>query len=305
MTQPVSKLPSWMPSFVGRSARRLLGPELRGRENSAVAEAGRLVTRRSRALPTFLVIGAQKAGTTALFLYLSGHPSVRPPIEKEIGYFSTLYGNGLSWYRAHFPLLPRAWFERARGGAFATGEATPYYLFHPRAPERVAETLPGAKLIVLLRNPVDRAYSHHQHRLRLGIEHLPFDAALAAEDERLAGQRERMLAEDGYESRAFNEFSYKARGRYAEQLAAWRMHFPRDQMLILVSEELFSAPDQHFLRVLDFLDLPHWLPDNFRPWNEGYYEEMSGDLRRSLVEYFRPHNERLRHEFEVDTKWDR
>jgi hypothetical protein len=304
MKGPETKLPSWVPSVVSRGARRVLGPQLRGKEHSAVTEAGRLLTRRSRALPTFLIIGAQKAGTTALFLYLSGHPSVRPPIEKEIGYFSTLYGNGLSWYRAHFPLRPRTWFDQARGIPFATGEATPYYLFHPRTPRRVAACLPDAKLIVLLRNPVDRAYSHHQHRLRLGIEHLPFEEALAAEEGRIAGERERMLRDDGYESRAFNEFSYKARGRYAEQLAEWLKHFRREQLLVLVSERLFDDPERHFARVLEFLELPQWRPDNFRPWNEGYYEPMEPLVRRSLVDYFRPHNERLRDEFGVETDWD-
>jgi hypothetical protein len=113
-----------------------------------------------------------------------------------------------------------------------------------------------------------------------------------------------MLSEDGFESWAYNEFSYKARGRYAEQLAVWRVHFRREQLLILQSEELFSAPEQQFGRVLDFLELPRWQPDHFRPWNEGYYQPMDPDVRRSLVDYFRPHNQRLRDEFDLDTDWD-
>jgi hypothetical protein len=296
--EPERKLPRWVPSTFGRGARRILGPRLRGRDHSAVDEAGRLVTRRLRSLPTFLVLGAQKAGTTALFLYLSEHPVVRPPIEKEIGYFSTLHGNGLSWYRAHFPLQARF------GRTFSTGEATPYYLFHPLAPSRVAAELPDAKLIVLLRNPVDRAYSHHQHRLRLGIEHLEFADALEAEADRLAGERQRMLDVDGYESREFNEFSYKARGRYAEQLSEWLRYFPREQLLVLISEEFFAAPADHFRRVLEFIELPEWQPASFRPWNEGYYEPMDRDVRSALVDYFRPHNQRLRDEFGIATDWD-
>src|SRR5436189_26280 len=124
-----------------------------------------------RPLPDFLILGAQKAGTTALYAYLRWHPQVTGPSFKEVSFFDRHYARGERWYRAHLPVRRRA----------VVGEASPSYLFHPLAPERVARMLPEARLIALLRNPVDRAFSHYQHEVALGREQLSFEDALAGE----------------------------------------------------------------------------------------------------------------------------
>ena len=140
-----------------------------------------------RKLPDFLIVGVMKGGTTSLFRYLVRHPQVLPPFRKEIKYFDCNYINGQNWYQAHFPLK-----KKFVGGSKLTGEATPYYIFHPQAPMRIAEALPEAKIIILLRNPIDRAYSHYQHMVRVGREPLSFEEAIAAEPERLAGEAEKI-----------------------------------------------------------------------------------------------------------------
>jgi len=176
---------------------------------NAVWTFGRLTARR-RPLPDFLVIGAQKAGTTALYAYLRWHPGIAGPSWKEVSFFDRHWWRGEAWYRGQFPL---------RAGERLVGEASPSYLFHPLAPERARSLVPGAKLVALLRDPVDRAYSQYQHEVALGREPLSFEDALAAEEERTRGEAERLAADPRAFSRAWWDHTYAARGRYAEQAA--------------------------------------------------------------------------------------
>ena len=178
----------------------------------------------SRVLPDFLVIGVMKGGTTSFFNYLAQHPQINPPFRKEIKFFDIHYLQGLGWYRAHFPTR----FKMKSG--MLTGEATPYYIFHPAAPERVAKVLPNVKLIALLRNPVDRAYSHYNHMLRVGREPLPFEEAITREAERLDGEAEKIVANLRYSTFKHLHYSYLARGRYIEQLEKWFALFPRERI---------------------------------------------------------------------------
>ena len=282
-------------SGVARAGRRVLGPPLRGDRGTTWQEAARLATRSLRVLPDFLIIGTAKGGTTALFVWLSRHPDVAAPIEKEIHYFDDLHDRGARWYRAHFPTVAeRARDRRLRHRSWVTGEATPYYLLHPHAPRRAAALVPGARLVALLRDPVDRAYSLHQHRLRIGLETLPFGEALDAEEERLAGEAERMAADDSYVSFELREHSYLRGGEYLAQLEAWWAHFPREQLLVLRSEDLYERSSETFGRVLDHIGVPRsWEPHWYDAINAGEYRELDAGLRRRLTDHFEPHNRRL------------
>ena len=155
--------------------------------------ASRLVTvptTRLRGLPDFLIIGAQRCGTTSLYRYLCAHPSVQPAVlNKGIHYFDTNHEQGTAWYRSHFPSEPyKAYLRRRRGvERVLTGEGSPYYFFHPLAPGWIAEELPEARFVVMLRDPVGRAYSQYQHEVARGFEALAFEEALEEEEERLGG----------------------------------------------------------------------------------------------------------------------
>jgi hypothetical protein len=246
-----------------------------------------------RPLPNFLILGAQKAGTTALYAYLHWHPQVTGPSFKEVSFFDRHYARGERWYRAHFPARRRE----------AIGEASPSYLLHPLAPERVAGLLPDARLIALLRNPVDRAFSHYQHEVALGREPLSFEDALAAEDERLRGEVERMLRDPTYFSHAWWNYTYAARGRYAEQLERWYAAFPRERLLVLLTEELAQDPGPTYRRVLDFLGLePHAL-DAYPRIFEREYEQMHTDTRAELEASFAESNRRLQTLLGRDLPW--
>lgn len=250
-----------------------------------------------RVLPNFLVIGTMKGGTTSLFQYLAGHPQVHPPFRKEIKFFDLHYGQGLDWYRAHFPLK-----TKITKGAI-TGEGTPYYIFHPLAAGRIAKDLPGAKLIAILRNPVDRAYSHYNHMVRVGRENLSFEEALDKEDERLFDEEQKIAADPAYSTFKHLHYSYKARGRYAEQIAKWLKLFPREQVLFLSSEELYSKPSSAYGKALEFLSLSAWDPGNFKVFKQGEYDGLSAVAREKLSEYFKPHNQKLYDLLGMDFGW--
>lgn len=214
-----------------------------------------------RALPDFLIIGAQRGGTSSLYRYLGAHPDVFPSVRKETEFFSSYIGRGQGWYRAHFPTRRTlAIHERRHGAAAQTFEATPDYLFDPRAPANVAAALPEARLIVLLRDPVERAFSHYRHMRRLGFEDLEFDVALRQEEERISEDLDRAMHDPNHRPRAALRFSYVARGRYVEQLERWYAHFPRKQFLILDSNSLFVDPAAVVHQVCEFLGLQQWAP---------------------------------------------
>lgn len=254
----------------------------------------RRVDARNRPLPSFLIVGAAKAGTTSLHEYLCEHPKVAPPRAKEIHYFDFSYRRGDGWYRAHFP--------RARPGDIS-GEATPYYLFHPAVPERVAEGLPGVKLIALLRDPIDRAFSHHNHEVSAGYEDLPFEQALAAEPERLRGEEEKLLRDPGYRSYSHQHHSYLARSRYAEQLERWLRYFDRDDILILAAEDLFAKPAETVEAAQSFLGLEPHVPADLSPRNIRSYSPIAPELRQRLEAEMEPHNQRLREIAGLDFNW--
>lgn len=250
------------------------------------------------ALPDFIIIGAQKAGTTFLYHLLSQHPYVEPAAKKEVHYFDTGFDKGVDWYRSHFP--QQTWRDEQR---VLTGEASPYYLYHPHAARRVAETVPDARLIVLLREPVERAYSDYQHKAREGRDRLDFQEAIETEEERLLGERERMLEDESYQSSEYRRFSYLSRGVYVDQLKDWHEFFDREQLLVLESGELFNDPNKTFGRVLEFLGLPECRPEISDVRNEGEYEPLDPSIRRRLEEYFEPHNRRLYEYLGKDFGW--
>ena len=248
----------------------------------------RTLTAPLRGLPSALIIGAQRSGSTSLFNYLVRHPDVLPPFGKEIHYFDLHYARGARWYRGRFPYR-----YRLRGGAL-TLDASPYYLMHPQAPVRAARLLSDAKLIALLRNPVDRAFSHYQHEVRDGRETLSFGEAIEREPERLAGEEERLCADPGYYSFNHHRYSYTRRGRYVEQLRRWVEHFPRSRLMVLQSEWLFRDPAAAIGAVQEFLGLRPHRDEAYEPFYQGKYDrEMSPELRRKLVAYFDPYNRDL------------
>lgn len=278
-------------------------------DQNVLKKAFRATTNPLRMTPDFIIIGAQKGGTTSLYRYLIQHPCVAPIYIKEPHFFDIFFHKGIGWYRAHFPTsVEKYYVELTRKHDFITGEASPYYLYHPLAAKRVAKTLPHAKLIVVLRNPVDRAYSHYQHQLRQpGVEPLPFEEAIEAETKRLAGEEEKILRDEKYVSFNHRHYSYLARGTYIHQVPAWMDLFPKEQILILKSEDLYTKPGTIVEQTLDFLHIPNGIQGqqkDYKPFNEAKYEPMQPETRAKLIEYFKPLNARLYDYLGRDFGWD-
>ena len=282
---PLFRLPAELVPAVPEPARKVI--------RGAVRAYGR-ATYAVRPLPDFLIIGAQKAGTTALYAYLRWHPEITGPSFKEVSFFDRHYVHGEAWYRGHLPARPRHWLARQRRGRWPlVGEASPSYLFHPLAPERVQAVIPAARLVALLRNPADRAFSHYHHEVALGREPLSFEEAIDSEQERMRGEVERMIREPAYFSRPWWNYTYLARGRYAEQLERWFAVFPREQLLVLFTEELSAQPAQTYRRVLEFLGVSSHELGSYPRIFERDYAAMTPATRRRLQSYFAEPNRRL------------
>ncbi|MEB3830439.1 sulfotransferase domain-containing protein [Phormidium sp. CCY1219] len=247
-------------------------------------------------MPDFLIIGTQKGGTTSLYHYLTQHPQIIPAAQKEIHFFDLNFQRGLDWYNAQFPSVTP--------GETLTGEASPYYLFHPLTPKRVKALFPEIKLIVLLRNPVTRSWSHYNHEVRLGFESLSFAEAIASEPARLAGEVQKMLADENYYSYNHQHYTYLSRGIYLEQLKRWMELFPRDRFLILTSEDFYRHPAQTVAQTLAFLGLPPAQLGDYPRYNAGEYRENIPDaMRRQLQDYFMPHNQALTEHLKIKFDW--
>lgn len=253
------------------------------------------VTAGSRLEPDFLIVGAQRCGTTSLYKTLAEHPDVLPAgLHKGVHYFDTDYERGPLWYRSHFPTKVRARVaEQHRGVRPITGEASPYYMFHPLAPERIARDLPEARLVVLLRDPVERAYSAYVHERARGFESLSFEDALAAEPERLAGEEDRLVREPGYVSRVHQHNAYLARGRYVDQLERLEAQVGRDRLCVVDADELFVDFTTGFSRVRDFLGLAEWMPATFEQRNARPRTKLEPEVRARLEDHFAQYDERL------------
>jgi hypothetical protein len=248
--------------------------------------------------PAFLILGAQKAGTTSLYRYLIAHPSIKPALRKEIHFFDLNFERGKNWYLKHFP-------PHLPGGAI-TGEATPYYLFHPAVPQRVADTLPDAKFVAVLRNPVDRAYSHYAHSVKHGFEAASFEDALAREMKLIDDVRSAVdRVDDPYRHQ---HLTYLSRGIYAPQLQRWYRFFRPEHVLVLKSEDLLREPATTVQRTVEFLGLDTAEPraQSYPRLHRGAYDrDMNANTRAMLHEFFRPHNHDLAAMVDFDVSdWD-
>jgi tetratricopeptide (TPR) repeat protein len=229
-------------------------------------------------VPNFIIIGCQRCGTTSLYTYLAQHPQILTPIKKEMDFFSWHFDRGIDWYLAHFPPMPS-------GEQFLTGEASPSYFDSREAPERLYSLFPEAKLIVLLRNPVDRAISQFYRLTGLNWEARSLDRVISDEIERLNQNPEYIIGEE--------PGNYLARGRYIEFIKNWRTFFPREQLLILKSEDFYAGAATTVKQVLEFLDLPEYQLSEYQNANPGSYQRVNESVRDWLRDYFKPYNQEL------------
>ncbi len=273
----------------------------------------RTVTSPLRKLPDFVIIGAAKSGTTSLYDFVTKHPRVEPAYTKEPHYFSSPERLSLLYYKINFPVLTKQ----------LTGEASTGYLSSLEAPARMKVAIPNAKVIAILRNPVDRAYSHYHFAHGRNVEtSTTFEKALELEESRrkeyveTVSELKFVFYGRGMLSRQRDLYqlmrdslkdiwpSYLRYGRYADHLENWFRHYSRDQFLVLSTEDFRRDRQGTLDQVFEFLGVSPYKVQNFKNLNVGRYKKMREDTRQKLVEYFRPHNERLYSLLNCRFDWD-
>ncbi|MGA9747849.1 MAG: sulfotransferase domain-containing protein [Nocardioides sp.] len=284
------------------------GQQYGGMAREAIKVAARqtgVLSSTFRPLPDFLLIGAKRGGTTSLYFDLLAHPAVlalypppvprlKPEATKGVHYFDSQSWRSERWYRSHFPTrLTRRRVAGRTGMRPIAGEGSPYYLFHPAAAQRASALVPEAAIIVILRDPTMRAYSHWKERRRNGAEALSFEDAIAAEPDRLAGQRERLLADARFQSYAWEQQSYLAQSVYVDALRPWWDRFGIDRVHVTLSEDYYRAPADMLGAIQEFLGVPRVSPDRTQVRNAARGEDLDPGMRRRLAAHFADSNHAL------------
>ena len=297
----MSKQPSIAPATVLRSLRR--------NARRMVLE-GSLISRKRQAQrppPDFVIAGAQRCGTTSLFRALSQHSAMMPNVIKAKGvhYFDTSYHQDEAWYFAHFPSQKERDNHAAKVGHTAiVGEASPYYLFHPAGAERMAQTVPHTKIIVLLRDPVKRAISHHLHMVWEGHESVEdIDTALDLESSRLEGLEKRLASDRSFVSRPHQHYSYMARGHYAAQLERLYAHYDRESVLVLATEQLIKDSKASLRKIQSFIGLEPDPAIDLEKRNASPKFEPRAETLDRLTEEFAESNKKLGDMVDFEIPW--
>lgn len=245
-----------------------------------------------RVLPDLIVIGVGRGGTTSLYHYLDQHKCISKSAYDEIGYFDDNYNLGINWYRSMFPTIFHKKKIISKYGKFLTYEVTPWYIRRPWIIERIHDILPTVKIIAVLRNPVDRTYSHYHMAKRNQIISNSFDKIIDSDINFLNNSKNIQNFNNEYYKEIVQN-SFLARGFYAEQLENWFKVFPREQILIISSEELAENTQSTLDLIFKFLNLkPQKIP-NLKKMNVAKYPPMSVKTRNKLNKFFQNYNENL------------
>ena len=256
-----------------------------------------------RVLPECFVIGVVRSGTTSLYHYLGQHPCIGSSAYDEIGYFDENYHLGINWYKSLFPTK----FTRdkiiKKHGKFLTYDVTPFYIYNPLVTRRIFESFPQAKIISNLRNPIDRAYSNYIIMLQDGDTTKTFEEIVKMEMDEIDKSKSK-LNDESYIVDTFYE-NLLARGFYANQLEVWFEKFQKNQLLMISTEDLAQKTDQVLTKVFEFLDLPYFKIRDFTKQNKREYPLMKDETRKLLIEFYKPHNEKLYSLINQHFDWDK
>ena len=264
------------------------------------------ITSPLRILPDFLIAGFNRSGTHSLFDYMGQHPNIENASRREIHYFTLSYWRGLNWYRSYFPtIISKKIFESKNKEKFLTGEATPHYVFHPLAIKRIKKLVPNVKLIVVLRDPVENAYSHYQHYWRAGIEKESFEEAVKTDKERFekinALYKEDQIKEHDLKNVKIPYVSYAT---YVIHIKRLLEIFPKEQILFIKNFDLNQNPQEELKKIFRFLNLPEYTIQDLKKRNMGKYEKMNNEIEKYLREYFKQFNKELEDLLGMKFRWD-
>ena len=262
-------------------------------------------------LPDFLILGPGACGTTSLVeLYLRSNENIFPSKNNEIFFFDIHYDKSVNWYKVFFPHNFLKIFRKFLGKKTLTCEATGNYIFHPYAPKRIKEIIPNAKFILMMRNPVDRTFSHYRRQVRRGRQTLSFEDALENELKIFDEEFERFENDENLSEDIAPTASYLARSRYVEAIERWLKFFPKKQFLFINSDEYFKDPVKEYNRILEFLNLPPHHPTikgqrGISPPNLYKNIQLKSETKKFLIDYFKSWNEKLYQLIGRDFEWNK
>ena len=234
--------------------------------------------------PDFIVIGVHKGGTTSIYDYLNQHPDIIMSRRKEINYFSKYYFMGIKYYKSFFP---------RKNVKEITGEVSPYYLFHPHSAKRLKSVFPNIKIIVLLRDPVERAYSHFNMLKNMDpVE--TFDEVVKLEEKRTKEEGEKVLLQKNHHSVPYQTFSYMKKGLYHKQLSRWAEYLDLNEMLILKSEDFFNNTKKELKKAYEYLNIREVYPKDLSAKNARKYFKINSDVYQKYYPYFEKDQEALK-----------
>lgn len=297
LKEQFSETPTAMLRVIRRNTRKVaLNGILAGRARQA-----------QRPPPDFVIVGAQRCGTTSLFRALAKHPALMSNVidAKGVHYFDTSYHQNKAWYFAHFASQAEREAHASKIGQRAiVGEASPYYLFHPAGAERMARTIPNTKIIVLLRDPVKRAISHHLHMVWEGHEPVKdLDKALDLEPTRMEGIEKQLLADRSFVSRPHQHFSYVARGHYDVQLERLYAHFDRENVLVMATDKLISESKSSLSKIQSFIGLEPDPSIDLEKRNSSSKFDPRPETLQRLANEFAESNKRLSEVVDIEIPW--
>jgi len=248
--------------------------------------------------PNFIIIGVDKGGTSSLYDYLIQHPQIKPCVVKEPNYFAMYYDRGMSWYKSCFPT------QFSKKNNFITGEASTQYYWYPHTAQRIKNSFPNIKLILLLRNPIDRAFSHYNMNVRGAKEDLTFEDAIDEEHQRIDSEYKKILDDPYYFSPKYSLQAYISKSLYINILPNWLKHFKKSQFLIIKSEDFYADPDKIYNQTLSFLNLKPFHLEKYHIVRQGKYDGLNPDTRKKLTEFFKPYNEKLYSYLDRNFEWE-
>ena len=257
-----------------------------------------------RVLPNFIIIGAMKSGTTSLNYNMAEHPCIIPAAYDEIGFFDVNFDLGFNWYRSLFPTIFSKKKILNKNSFFATGEDTPFYFWREDAILRIKQYLPDVKFLLVLRNPIDRAYSNYIDELNQFSNIPTFEEIIKNEIELIDSEKNFCLSQNNFERYSRNP-SHIAKGFYAEQLKLWFKYFPENQFCIISTENLAKNPIDTMNKIFNFLELPNYDIKNPQKKKFKKYEPMNKKTRDFLIEYYKPHNKQLYDLISENFDWEK
>jgi hypothetical protein len=263
----------------------------------------RQITSNLRVFPNFIILGASRSGTTSLYYNLNKHPNIHEGAKKASSFFDTYYDNGLDFYKSHFPIKVNSKQHENKKLTFVTGEATTTYLLNPFVPERMFDSIPNVKLIAILRNPIDRSFSHFNYHLSRGESKFDsFEDAIEYEKNLMKlGNFQKNIFENKEMNYRF--CSYLSESLYIERLEPYLKKFSKEQIMIIKYEDYIEREQEVLQNIFSFLSVAPYQVSNPSKLNAVNYDNMNQSTRKYLHEFFKPYNEKLSQVFGSNFNW--